>query len=460
MDEEKGILFAPTGSASFDFYGGKRTGQNLFANSVIAIDAATGKRIWHFQTVHHDVWDRDLPTAPVLITITKDGKKIEAIAQPTKSGFIFLFDRLTGKPVYPIEEIPVPTETELAGEKLSSTQPWPSFPKPFVRQVLTADDLNTLVPDSSYNDIKQRLSSYKTGFIFNPPSKQGTIIFPGYDGGAEWGGPAYDPETGIIYINANEMPWVLTLIVVDNKTKAAETNLQAGQRLYTSTCMSCHGPGREGSGNNPSLIDVNKKYSEQQVIEIMSTGKRMMPAFGQLSTTEKNAITSYILDLKKQQQEKFIAPVKEEDSYYKLPYTSTGYNKFSTKEGYPAVAPPWGTLSAINLNTCETVWKIALGEYPELKAKGVPTTGTENYGGPVVTAGGLLFIAATKDGKFRAFNKRTGKLLWETDLPAPGFATPSIYSIAGTQYVVIACGGGKLKTKSGDAYVAFALPSN
>jgi len=466
LDEEKGILFAPTGSASYDFYGGKRTGANLFANSVLAIDANTGKRIWHFQTVHHDVWDRDLPTAPVLITITKDarpddpvgrGKKIEAVAQLTKSGFIFLFERTTGKPIYPVNEVPVPTESELPGEKLSPTQPFPSFPAPFVRQVLTEKDLNTIVADSSQADIKSRLATYKTGLMFNAPSKQGTIIFPGYDGGAEWGGPAYDRETGVIYINANEMAWVLTMKEGQKAVKTVETNLQAGQRLYTNTCMRCHGSNMEGSGNIPALLNLNTKYTEQQVIDIITTGRRMMPALSQLSESEKTAIASFVMDNKKAQKEKFIPPVRKEDEYYNIPYTSTGYNKFLTKEGYPAVAPPWGTLNAIDLNSGKLVWKMPLGEYPELKAKGVPPTGTENYGGPVVTAGGLLFIAATRDGKFRAFNKRTGQLLWETDLPAPGFATPSVYSIDGKQYIVIACGGGKLGTKSGDAYVAFAL---
>ena len=212
MDEEKGIVFAPMGSASYDFYGGKRTGNDLFANCVLALDAATGKRIWHFQTVHHDMWDRDLPTAPVLVTITKDGKKIDALAQPTKSGFIFLLDRNTGQPIYPINETQVPSVSELVGEKPSPTQPIPSLPVPFVRQLLTEKDLNNIVPDSSYQDIKKRFSGYKTGNIFTPPSKEGTVIFPGFDGGAEWGGPAYDPATGILYINASEMPWILTMV--------------------------------------------------------------------------------------------------------------------------------------------------------------------------------------------------------------------------------------------------------
>ena len=456
LDEEKGILFAPLGSASYDFYGGKRLGDDLFANSIVALDANTGKRIWHFQTVHHDMWDRDLPTAPALVTITKDGRQIDAIAQPTKSGVIFLFERTTGKPVYPIEEKPVASSSELEGERPSPTQPWPTFPKPFARQTVTEKDLNNLVADSSYQDIKKKLAGYKTGF-FDPPSREGTVIFPGFDGGAEWGGPAYDPQTGIIYINANEMPWILTMADIKNKTHKEENNLEAGQRLYFSTCMACHGTQRQGSGNFPALTDVNKKYNEEQFDQLLTTGRRMMPAFAQLSGNEKKALASFILDIKSKQKEKFIAPPKVEDPYHKMPYTSTGYNKFLTKEGYPAIMPPWGTLNAIDLNTGELVWKDTLGDYPDLKTRGIHS-GSENYGGPAVTAGGLLFIAATSDSKMRAFNKRTGQLLWEVSLPACGFATPSVYAVDGRQYVVIACGGGKLKKPVGDAYVAFALP--
>jgi quinoprotein glucose dehydrogenase len=458
LDEERGIVFVPTGSVSFDFYGGKRLGDDLFANCVLALDAATGKRIWHFQTVHHDLWDRDLPTAPLLVTLTTDGKKIDAAVQLTKSGFIFLFDRQTGKPIYQVEEKQVPTQTELTGEKLSPTQPFPTLPKPFARSVLNETDLNNLVPDSSYQDIKKRLASYKTGNIFTPPSKEGTIIFPGFDGGAEWGGPAYDPSTGILYVNASEMPWILTMIDEKNSEKKNETYLQAGQRLYMKYCITCHGTERKGAGNYPSLIDVNKKYSEAAFDQLISNGRKMMPSFNTLSGEEKNAIVSFILDIKNSQAKKFILPVESKDPYMNLPYTSTGYNKFLTIEGYPAIKPPWGTLTAINLNTAKVVWKDTLGDYPELKVKGIHS-GTENYGGPVVTAGGLVFIAATSDSKIRAFNKRTGRLLWEADLPACGFATPAVYNINSKQYLVIACGGGKLKTKSRDAYVAFALPS-
>jgi quinoprotein glucose dehydrogenase len=461
LDEEKGIVYAPIGSASYDFYGGRRLGDDLFANCVVALDAATGRRIWHFQTVHHDLWDRDPPTAPVLVTLHKEGKKIEAVAQVTKTGFIFLLDRVTGQPVYPVEERAVPTASGLAGERLSPTQPFPTVLKPFARQSLTEGDLNTLVPDSSYRDIKKRLAGYKTGNMFNPPSKEGTVIFPGFDGGAEWGGPSYDPETGLLYINASEMPWILTMVDARStrgSSPASQTKGQSGRRLYATNCMSCHGVNRQGGGNYPSLIGVNKKYTDNQFVALVSSGRRMMPAFQQLSAGEKEALASFLLDQTDRQKQPFIeAPKIPDDPYYKMPYNNTGYNKFLTREGYPAVSPPWGTLTAVDLNTGAVAWKDTLGDYPEFKAKGIHT-GTENYGGPVVTAGGLLFIAATSDSKFRAFNKRTGRLLWEAGLPAAGFATPSVYSVDGREYVVIACGGGKLHKRSGDSYIAFALP--
>ena len=457
MDEEKGIVFAPIGSASYDFYGGKRLGQNLFANSIVALDAKTGKRIWHFQTVHHDIWDRDLPAAPVIVTLTKDGKRIEAVAQTTKSGFVFLLDKKTGRPIYPVKETAVPIVSELTGEKPWPTQPIPEWPLPFVRQQFTEKDLNHLVSNASYLDIKKRWEATQHDQMFRPPSKQGTLIFPGYDGGAEWGGASFDPTTGILYVNANEMAWILTMVDVKAKIPIHEKNIDAGKRLYQTTCMNCHGIDLKGSGNNPSLININTKFTEDSLKILFATGRRMMPSLKQLSVTEQEAIASFVLDIRSKQSIEFIAPFKKEDPYLKIPYNGTGYNKFLTKEGYPAIDTPWGTLNAINLNTGKLVWKTTLGDYPEFKSKGIHT-GTENYGGSVVTAGGLLFIAATSDKMFRAFNKRTGQLLWEYDLPAAGFATPSVYEKNGHQYIVIACGGGKLGKVSGDSYVAFALP--
>jgi quinoprotein glucose dehydrogenase len=459
LDEKRGILFAVTGNPSNDFYGGVRLGSGLYGNCIIALDAATGKKIWHYQLVHHDVWDRDLPTPPALVTLTYKGRQVDAVVQTTKQGLIFVLDRTTGQPIFPVKETPFPTNTALKGEELWPTQPIPVMPRPFARQTLTEDDLNTLVSDSSYADIKRRFRSYRKGSIFTPPSKEGTIIFPGYDGGGEWGGPAVDPATNILYVNANEMAWVLTM--VDNKIKpqAGQTNGQAGQGIYMQNCRSCHGPGREGGGDIPSLIGIGKKYTRSKLLELIAGGRRMMPSFHQFTSAQKDALASFILNNRIEQQKEYKGPAaKTKSSQPQDLYGSTGYNKFLTREGYPVISPPWGTLSAIDLNTCDFVWQIPFGEFPELKQKGIPTTGRENYGGPVVTAGGLLFIGATADGKFRAINKRTGQVLWETDLPAPGVATPAVYSLNGKQYIVIACGGSKWGGQHSDAYVAFTLP--
>ncbi len=457
LDAQRGILFAPTGSASYDFYGGKRKGSNLFANCLIALDAATGKRIWHFQFVHHDLWDKDLPSPPALVTLTKDGKKIDAVAQTTKNGMLYVFERETGKPVFEIEEVPVDTVTDLAGEKVWPTQPIPKKPAPFVRQILTIDDINPYLPDTTRAAIKKFMSSARIGNMYAPPGKIPSLVFPGYDGGAEWGGPAFDPETGILYVNANEMAWIMQMEERKANTPKKETYAEAGKRLYSLNCASCHGADRKGSGNNPTILNIHEKYPNEEFITLLNNGRRMMPAFKQLGDEEKNAIASFVLDQKKEQGKAFKAIPKKIDSADIMPYKLIGYIKFKTPDGKPCISPPWGTLNAIDLNTGEFVWKIPLGEEEELKAKGIPATGTENYGGPVVTAGGLVFIGASKDGKIRAFNKYTGKLLWQYDLPAPGFATPSMYELNGKQYLVIACGGGKLGAKSSDNYVAFAL---
>ncbi len=457
LDEKRGILFAPIGSASYDFYGGKRKGTNLFANSLVALEAATGKHLWHFQTVHHDVWDRDLSSPPALVQVKKDGVVQDAVALTTKTGYVYVFNRETGKPVYPIKETAVPQHSDLAGESLSATQPFPTKPAPFMRQAMTEGDINPLLSDSSAADVKKRWASYENNNLWNPPSLHGTVVFPGLDGGAEWGGPSYDPATNILYINANEMPWVITAIAVQNKAATKENYGQAGRRLYQTNCMTCHGPERTGSGNFPTLIGVEKNYTSEQFNALLQSGRRMMPAFKQLDAGEREAIASFVLNKSAEVLKPYLEIYKEDRR--QLPYSITGYNKFLSKEGYPAIAPPWGTLNALDLNTGEWLWKRPLGNDTTFK-KATSETGTENYGASVVTKGGLLFIAATKDGKLRAFNKRNGDLLWEYKLPAAAFATPSVYEVNGRQYIVVACGGGKLGTTSGDSYVAFALPSN
>lgn len=457
LDEKRGILFAPTGNPSNDFYGGDRTGMGLYGNSLLAIDAETGKLKWHFQTVHHDVWDMDLPAPPALVTVTHNGKPIDAVAQTTKTGFLFLLNRETGEPLFPVKEVPVNTATSLENEKLWLTQPMPEIPKPLVRQSFDSNDLNNLIDVKSYAAIKNTFLKYGPSKIFTPPSTKGTIVLPGYDGGAEWGGPAFDPETQLLYVNTNEMSWILEMVENKNKIKPLLTNYDAGKVIYTQNCMNCHGTEMEGGGNYPSLIGAAKKYNTQTFVQLVKNGRRMMPGNNVLTDIEKIALASYVLDIKTVQQQKFAGLLSASLPQQKTTYGFTGYNKFLTPEGYPAISPPWGSLTAIDLKTGTHVWKIPFGEFEALKAKGIQATGRENYGGPAVTKGGLLFIGASADGKFRIIHKRTGKILREIDLPAPGVATPSIYEANGKQYVVIACGGSKWGGKSSDAYVAFTL---
>jgi len=455
LDEERGLVFCPTGAAAFDFWGGNRLGDNLFANCLLALDARTGKRVWHFQFVHHDLWDRDLPAPPNLVTVNHGGARVDAVAQVTKSGHVFLFNRETGEPLFPIEERPVPP-SDLQGEYASPTQPFPLVPEPFARQLFTHDEITDISPES-HRDILDRFTSLRPHAPFVPPSLEGTIIFPGFDGGAEWGGAATDPK-GVLYVNANEMPWVLTMVEMA-RMEGGSTSSVGG--LYAQICAPCHGLNLEGNSAQgvPSLAAVAEQLKKTNVITQIETGKGRMPSFAFLSDAQKTALADYVLGnhaaASDDHHRDTMALV---DGLQGIPYTHTGYRRWLDTNGYPAVKPPWGTLNAIDLNTGEYKWKTTLGEFPELSARGVPPTGTENYGGPVVTAGGVLFIAASSDPHLRAFDTRTGKVLWKHKLPAGGYATPATYSVNGRQYVVIACGGGKMGTPSGDAYVAFALP--
>lgn len=451
IDRKRGIVYVPTGSAGFDFYGGNRKGQNLFANSLLALDARTGKRKWHYQLVHHDIWDRDLPAPPNLLTIHKDGKKIDVVAQVTKSGHVFVFDRDTGEPVFPIDEVPAPASV-MPGEETWPTQPVPRLPLPFARQQITETDLNK--HSANYDSLVTTYRSAIKG-AFVPLSKTPTLLFPGADGGAEWGGAAVDKD-GIMYVNSNEMAWLFSLSDTPREDELA--HLSPGEKTYVTLCAACHGKELKGNpaSGYPSLVNISSRMKRPEVLKLITNGKGMMPGFSVLSATEKEAVISFIYGEEK--KEVTGGGTKPAASKPYVPYKFNGYHKFLNSEGYPAISPPWGTLTAIDLNTGKHKWQIPLGEFKELTEKGIPPTGTENYGGPVVTKSGLLFIAATKDGMFRAFDKTTGKLVWQTELPAAGYATPATYEINGKQYIVIAAGGTKLGTKKGDSYVAFALP--
>lgn len=551
LDEKRGILYVPTGSAVSDFYGADRIGQDLFADTLLALDAATGKRIWSFQGVHHDIWDRDFPSPPSLVTVLHDGRRIDAVAQATKQGYLYLFDRITGQPLFPTVEQAVPA-SNVPGENAWPTQPRPLFPAPFARQYLTADMLTNRTPEA-HTFAENKFKTFRSAGQFVPFSvdKQ-TIVFPGFDGGAEWGGSAVDIKTGVIYINANEMAWTGGLT-------ANKTGLGPGEETYDHLCASCHGEHREGSPPAfPSLVNVDKRLSSAQIASTIRQGKGRMPAFPMVNDATLPALIHYLEEgqengsgaghpdskqemtsihtstnapasddpagaasyaahcaichgdhregiipsfpaligigsrmpqpqvlalihqgkgrmpgFPKLQGDELAAllrylgvpphasqPARPPAEDAELKYRFTGYRKFLDPDGYPAISPPWGTLNAIDLNTGRYLWKIPFGEYPELAAKGVKDTGTENYGGPIVTAGGLVFIGATIfDRKMRAFDSHTGKLLWEAALPFAGHATPATYMLDGKQYVVIAAGGGRdPKWSSGGVYVAFALP--
>jgi quinoprotein glucose dehydrogenase len=366
IDETRGLVFVSTGSGTFDFYGGDRVGANLFANSVIALKADTGERVWHFQTVHHDLWDYDIPCQPALVTITHEGKKVDVVAQVSKTGWVYLFERATGKPLYPIEERPVP-QSELPGEKTYPTQPFPTNPPPFARQGISREDLTNISPEA-HAWVAEELKHFRFGPMFTPPGKEETIVLPGYHGGALWGGASFDPDTEWLYVNHNEIPW---------STSLNEAPKEAGYR-----------------------------------------------------------------------------------------YNFSGYKRNVDQDGYPVIRPPWGRISAIDLPNCKIVWQVAHGEYDELTARGIPRTGTYCRGGNIATKGGLLFSAGTLDNKFRAYDSKTGKTLWETPLGGGVFATPSTYMINGRQFVVVPVSNSQstaeinqaAQYKPGD-FVAFALPS-
>jgi quinoprotein glucose dehydrogenase len=450
LDESRGIVFVPTGSAAADFYGTNRAGDNLFANSLIALDAATGKRLWHFQAVRHDILDRDLPSPPTLATLVRDGKPIDAVVQTTKHGVAFVFDRVTGAPLFPIEEREVQA-TDVPGERSAKTVPFPVKPAPFARQQLTRDLLTTRTPAAHAWALEQ-FKSFRSGGPFTPLTVgQPTVVFPGYDGGAEWGGSAFDPASGLLYVNANDIAWTGMLALND----AGES----GRSLYLRDCAACHRDSGEGEPPQvPSLAGIGGRRSRAEIAAVIRKGAGRMPGFPTLQRDAVDRIVEFLVtgdEARPKEQQR----MAEQDPLF-LKYRFTGYDRFMDPDGYPAVKPPWGTLNAIDLNTGEYAWRIPLGEHPDLAAKGMKDTGSENYGGPIVTAGGLVFIGASiHDRTFRAFDKATGKLLWSSPLPFSGNATPATYEAGGRQFVVIAAGGGKSASGgSGGVYVAFALP--
>ncbi len=436
-DEELGLAYLPVELPTGDNYGGNRPGNGLFGESLVCVDLKTGKRKWHYQLVHHDIWDRDPPAPPNLLSIIQGGKKRDVVAIVTKQGYTFVFDRETGKPVFPIHERSV-SGVHVAGEEPNPTQPFPEKPWPFTRQSFTEDSVRSPMPGR--DSIIRLLKHTNTGTAYIPITGQTTIIYPGTDGGAQWGGAATSPD-GIMYIPAKEIPVYTSLVPTSTVSESATAN--SGALLYQMYCSPCHGTDRLGNhdGSYPTLVTVKDRYTDDQIEKLLKEGRGMMPSFSHISVIERKAIIDYLLG-KTSAKDQHISIQKSQ-----APFHHTGYNRWYASDRLPINTPPWGTLTAIDLNSGSQKWQVPLGGL----------TGTDNYGGPLATQGGLIFIAATPDRKLHAFDKNSGKLLWEYSLPAAGYSTPSTYLVHGKQYIVIACGGGKLNSKSGDQYVAFAL---
>ena len=460
LDENRGVVYFGTGSPSSDFYGGDREGSNLFSNCVVALDALTGKMKWYFQTVQHDLWDRDFPCPPNLATINHNGKKIDVVVQVGKDGYVYVLDRDNGTSIFPVEERSVPT-AGLPGEHPFPTQKFVLKPKPLMKQLVNEADLTDISPEANDFVRKRFLEFPKMESQFEPPNERGTLLY-GYSGGGEWGGNAIDPD-GVLYQNSNHAPWELKMI--DKKTREKElVTLSPGNALYIKNCSACHGMDKKGSASViPSLIDVGKKRSAAEIISIIKMGNGRMPAFPNISEEQRSAIIGFLLNNevipKKPLVEKMNMPIangEKPEFPYEPEYTIRIWQRFTDQNGYNAVKPPWGTLNAIDLNTGDYLWTVPLGEFPELTKRGIPITGTETYGGPVVTASGLVFIASTRDERMRAFDKKTGKVVWEYQLPAGGFATPITYEVDGKQYIAVAAGGNR-GAKAGGWYIAFAL---
>ena len=456
IDTEKGTVFLALGSPSYDFYGADRIGANLYGNCVLALDAATGTYKWHFQTVHHDIWDYDLPAPPTLVTLEKDGKEIEAVAQTTKQGFVFILDRKTGESLYPVEERKVPA-SNLPGEVAYETQPFPLKPKPFVKQFMTEDDLNHY-SDADHDSILKTFRSVRYEGLFTPPDLKGTISLPATRGGANWGGSAYDTDTDYLYIRGNNLPEIQTIVDADEHFKAQNnTRFELGRVTYEKHCVACHGADKNGAMEDvPSLVNLKNRLSENETLLKIQQGGGKMPGYkGVITEQEESGIIAFLFDIK---DATIDAPQITEGKEKPQRFMNiTPYRTWSDPSGNPAMKAPWNTLNALNLNTGEYDWQIPLGNDEKLQEEGGPDTGLLARSGPMVTAGGLIFISGAADKKLWAFDKKTGELVWETELPAANNANVCSYAIDGKQYVALSVGGTK-ENPSG-SIMAFALPS-
>ncbi|RFC46081.1 MAG: Glucose dehydrogenase/Glucose dehydrogenase/Glucose dehydrogenase [Verrucomicrobia bacterium] len=444
MDESRGIAFISLGSPKPNFIGINHQGDNLFSNCVLALDATNGKRLWHFQELRHDIWDWDIPAPPNLVTVERHGRRVDALAQVTKLGNTLLLDRVTGEPLYDFRFVRVDTHG-LPGDSTAVYQPAPELPQPFARQAYTRADMPS--NPEARAALLPLLDRANLGPFPSFDEARPTLLF-NIHGGAEWTGAAADPK-GFLYVTSNEIPWSITCFRDDDPAPLLPPS--AGEQIYQTNCSACHGPDRKGLGHAPPMRGLRHRLAEPDVRAILKTGRASMPPMPHLTEEQLQPLLDFVLCRDRPSAPQGASKGKE--------WTFSGFNRLLDSNGYPACSTPWGTLNCINLNTGETAWSVPLGEYPELKEKGVPKTGQENFGGAIVTSSGLVFVSGTRDKKIRAFDASTGAELWSQSLPLHGTAPPSSYEAEGRQFILQpATGGGKLGGPAGDTWVAFALP--
>lgn len=475
VDEKRGIVFVPTASPKYNFYGSDRTGANLFGDCLLALNSRTGKLIWYFQMVHHDIWDYDNGTAPMLLTVRHNGNVRDVVAQVGKEGFVWVFDRETGESLWPIEERAVP-RSDMPGEVTWPTQPFPLKPPPFARQSFTVKDLSPFLEPDEREELHQAIEGARNEGLFTPPGVSGTIEMPGNNGGANFQGAAVDPAHGKLFVVSKDLPSLLKLELTPEETvRDGSSPEERGHAVFQANCRLCHGSDLKGQPPVvPSLVGIGSRLSDEQVRGVVTHGRGPMPAFSKISGPELDALLAYVLHPERAPATTSTtdAPASNSTSLppEKLRYRS-GFGFMFTRSGLPAIAPPWTTLTAYDLNKGTIEWQIPLGEVPELAAKGIKNTGSHfPKVGPVVTAGGLIFTG-TRDRKVRALDSATGKVLWEAEVEAGVEGMPAVYQIDGREYVVF-CAAAQATTYTHDvpghpalqapipgAYVAFALPA-